>query len=227
MIPLGQGLPGYARGDCRACAHHGREAPRRASVHHQARDAHALVPRPLTPLGRKPERAKAASPKPETLDLRTVLPITCQRDVGRGQAGVGPSGRRHDWNRTRAIGLRRRSASIPIVGRAVYVDSGSVDGSVDSARSRGFEVVELDTSAPMSAGRARNAGIDLLTGAGDDSWGARPSVVIQFVLVIDGDCELFPGFIEAALEMMRRDPPSRWCGRRRAQSGSLELQPTV
>jgi len=112
--------------------------------------------------------------------------------------------------------LRRCLASIPIVGRAVYVDSGSIDGSVDYARSRGFEVVELDTSAPMSAGRARNAGIDLLTGAGDDSWGARPRVVIEFVLVIDGDCELVPGFIEAALEMMRREPRvAVVCGRRR------------
>jgi len=112
--------------------------------------------------------------------------------------------------------LRRCLASIPIVGRAVYVDSGSVDGSVDYARSRGFEVVELDMSAPLSAGRARNAGIDLFTGASDDSWGTRPGVVIAFVLVVDGDCELVPGFLEAALEIMHREPRvAVVCGRRR------------
>jgi GT2 family glycosyltransferase len=112
--------------------------------------------------------------------------------------------------------LCRCLASIPIVGRAVYVDSGSIDGSVDLARSRGFEVVELDTSAPFGAGRARNAGIDLLTGTADDSWGTRPGVVIEFVLVVDGDCELVPGFIEAALETMRREPRiAVVCGRRR------------
>jgi GT2 family glycosyltransferase len=118
--------------------------------------------------------------------------------------------------RNEGVRLHRCLASIPIVGRAVYVDSGSIDGSVDYARSRGFEVVELDTSAPLSAGRARNAGIDLLTASGDDSWGTRPGPVIEFVLVIDGDCELVPGFIEAALEMMHREPRvAIVCGRRR------------
>jgi GT2 family glycosyltransferase len=112
--------------------------------------------------------------------------------------------------------LHRCLASIPIVGRAVYVDSVSVDGSVDYARSRGFEIVELDTSAPLSAGRARNAGIDLLTSTSDDSWGTQPRVVIEFVLVIDGDCQLVPGFLEAALELMNREPQvAVVCGRRR------------
>jgi GT2 family glycosyltransferase len=112
--------------------------------------------------------------------------------------------------------LHRCLASIPIVGRAVYVDSGSVDGSADYARARGFEIVELDTSAPLSAGRARNAGIDLLTSSADESWGTRPRVVIEFVLVIDGDCELVPGFLEAALELMHREPQvAVVCGRRR------------
>ena len=47
-------------------------------------------------------------------------------------------------------------------GRVVYVDSGSVDGSVDLARSVGAEVVELDMTKPFTAARARNAGIERL-----------------------------------------------------------------
>jgi GT2 family glycosyltransferase len=112
--------------------------------------------------------------------------------------------------------LRRCLASIPIVGRAVYVDSASSDGSGDYARSRGFEVVELDTSTPMSAGRARNAGIDLLTVVSDEPWAGRSRVTIEFILVVDGDCELVPGFIDAALETMHREPRvAAVCGRRR------------
>jgi GT2 family glycosyltransferase len=115
--------------------------------------------------------------------------------------------------------LHRCLASIPIVGRAVYVDSGSIDGSVDYARSKGFEIVELDTSSPLSASRARNAGIDLLTSAADESWGTRPRVVIEFVLVIDGDCELAPGFLQTALELMHREPQvAVVCGRRRERN---------
>src|SRR5205809_269683 len=41
---------------------------------------------------------------------------------------------------------------------AVYVDSGSTDGSVALARSTNVDVVELDTTIPFTAARARNAG---------------------------------------------------------------------
>ena len=158
-----------------------------------------------------------------------MLPIRSQANViwegdkpGLAQVGVVMIGRNEGYR------LRRCLASIPIVGRAVYVDSGSIDGSVDYARSRGFEVVELDTSAPLSAGRARNAGIDLLTGAGDDSWGMRPKVVIEFVLVIDGDCEPSRFHRSGA-----RDDASRAARRggvrpaSRTRSRSLEVQPAV
>src|SRR5215831_12119972 len=47
----------------------------------------------------------------------------------------------------------------PQVAAAVYVDSGSSDSSVAVARSAGFDVVELDRSAPFTASRARNAGV--------------------------------------------------------------------
>ncbi|NEQ24281.1 MAG: glycosyltransferase, partial [Microcoleus sp. SIO2G3] len=44
----------------------------------------------------------------------------------------------------------------------VYVDSGSTDGSCQSAIDRGVEVVNLDLSIPFTAARARNAGFDHL-----------------------------------------------------------------
>src|SRR5438128_11766742 len=43
---------------------------------------------------------------------------------------------------------------------AVYVDSGSTDGSAALAKSIGVEVVELDSSRPFTAARGRNAGFD-------------------------------------------------------------------
>ena len=48
--------------------------------------------------------------------------------------------------------------SLPPSSRIVYVDSASTDDSVALALRRGAEVVELDTSTPFTAARARNAG---------------------------------------------------------------------
>jgi GT2 family glycosyltransferase len=110
--------------------------------------------------------------------------------------------------------LRRCLASIPdFVRRTVYVDSGSTDGSVGVARARGADVVELDMSTPFTAARARNAGIRrILTGDGGE---------IEFVQVIDGDCELAPGFLEAALQDLTEHPGvAVVCGRRRERNRS-------
>jgi len=105
--------------------------------------------------------------------------------------------------------LRRCLESIPrSIGRTVYVDSGSFDGSVELARRRGAEVVELDMRAPFTAARARNAGIArALEIAGGE---------LDFVLVLDGDCELASGFVERALSTMKADARvAVVCGRRR------------
>ncbi len=69
----------------------------------------------------------------------------------------------------------------------VYVDSGSSDASVDTARSMGLDVIELDTSMPYTAARARNRGLKWLT-AKDPS--------VRFVQFVDGDCEMVDGWIE-------------------------------
>ncbi|WP_282063785.1 glycosyltransferase [Roseobacter litoralis] len=92
------------------------------------------------------------------------------------------------------------------LGRKVYVDSGSTDGSVDAARTAGAEVVALDTLQPFTAARARNAGLDQLR------KGAEPDLV-QF---LDGDCALDPSWLTAACSFLDENPKvAVVCGRRR------------
>ena len=93
--------------------------------------------------------------------------------------------------------LVRGLASLSGVGRVVYVDSGSTDGSQDAATAAGAEVVTLDMARPFTAARARNAGLDHLRGSGD-----RP----DFVQFMDGDCELQPGWLDTALAALQTDP---------------------
>ena len=89
--------------------------------------------------------------------------------------------------------------------RVVYVDSGSTDGSVAQARALGAEVVALDMTRPFTAARARNAGLAALA--------ADPP---EFVQLLDGDCEMVPGWPAAALAAFAEHPRAMVvCGRRR------------
>lgn len=91
------------------------------------------------------------------------------------------------------------------VRRLVYVDSGSTDGSAAAAAALGARVVALDMTQPFTAARARNAGLAAL--AGD------PPDLVQFV---DGDCEVQPGWLPAALAFLAARPDVvAVCGRRR------------
>lgn len=91
------------------------------------------------------------------------------------------------------------------VRRLVYVDSGSSDGSVGAATLAGAEVVALNMAQPFTAARARNAGLAVLA---DDPP--------EFVQLLDGDCELQPGWIDAALATFAAHPAAVVvCGRRR------------
>lgn len=74
--------------------------------------------------------------------------------------------------------------------RIVYVDSGSTDGSIAFARSIGVEVIELDTTTPFTAARARNAGYEALVSQWPD---------IETIMFIDGDCEPAQDFPRVAL----------------------------
>jgi GT2 family glycosyltransferase len=88
----------------------------------------------------------------------------------------------------------------------VYVDSGSTDGSVAVALAAGAEVVALDMTVPFTAARARNAGLQRLMECG------APGLV-QF---IDGDCQLQPGWLDAATAFLDGKPEvGVVCGRRR------------
>lgn len=91
--------------------------------------------------------------------------------------------------------------------RIVYVDSGSTDGSLEMARSKGAEVVQLDMSKPFTAARARNAGLDHLM-----QTGTAP----QMVQFLDGDCQLQPTWLPTALGFLEDHPQvAVVCGRRR------------
>jgi GT2 family glycosyltransferase len=94
--------------------------------------------------------------------------------------------------------LVRALDSVRGAGRpVVYVDSGSTDDSCMAARTRGATVVDLDMSVPFTAARARNAGFEKLV---------LEHPEVELVQFIDGDCEVVPGFIEAAAATLDADP---------------------
>ena len=93
------------------------------------------------------------------------------------------------------------------VSEIVYVDSGSIDGSVGHARATGARVVELDPARPFTAARARNAGLAALDRA-----------CVELVQLVDGDCSVAPGWIDtAAAFLAARADVAIVCGRRREE----------
>ncbi len=92
--------------------------------------------------------------------------------------------------------LARCLQSVRSMANRVYVDSGSTDGSVSLARAEGVEVVELAIPPNFTAARARNAGLAHLLAM-------RPD--LEFVQMVDGDCEVQPGWIDAALAALRAE----------------------
>lgn len=110
--------------------------------------------------------------------------------------------------RNEGVRLRRCLISLRAnVDHVVYVDSGSTDNSLAIAADCGVASVSLDTSITFSAGRARNVGFDRL-------MSLQPN--LQFVQFVDGDCELQPGWIAAALDYLsKRSDLALVCGRRR------------
>ncbi len=79
--------------------------------------------------------------------------------------------------------------------RVCYVDSGSVDDSLALAERSNALTECLPADQPFTAARARNAGFDALL----EKW---PD--IQYVLFIDGDCELADGFPAAARSKLEK-----------------------
>jgi GT2 family glycosyltransferase len=93
--------------------------------------------------------------------------------------------------------LARCLASVRAIPHGVYVDSGSTDGSVELARKEGVTVVELTAPPNFTAARARNAGLARLLADYPD---------LEYVQMIDGDCELQPSWITAALTALIAEP---------------------
>lgn len=91
--------------------------------------------------------------------------------------------------------VRALAAAVRDVAQVVYVDSGSTDDSVSEAEKVGAQVVTLDMAQPFTAARARNAGFAALRG--------DPA----YVMFIDGDCALIPGFIAAGVAHLDAEPP--------------------
>ena len=92
--------------------------------------------------------------------------------------------------------LMRCLASVRFISDRVYVDSGSTDGSVQHALREGVSVVELKVPPNFTAARARNAGlVELLAHKGD----------LEFVQLVDGDCEIHQDWIPAGLAALRAD----------------------
>lgn len=106
--------------------------------------------------------------------------------------------------------FKRCLASLQALAKhIVYADSGSTDGSAEHARAHGAEVVLLDP--PYNQPRGRNAGFRRLM---------ELSPQLRYVLFLDGDCQLVPGFLERAHAALEADSgAAAACGRR------LEIRP--
>ena len=103
--------------------------------------------------------------------------------------------------------LRNCLSHLSGITAVVYVDSGSTDGSVVLARSLGADVVELDTSLPFTAARARNAGFSQLRKLRSD---------IEFIQFVDGDCQIVDGWFDHAQQTLQSRPDlAIVCGWRR------------
>lgn len=93
--------------------------------------------------------------------------------------------------------LERCLGSLSDAAVLVYVDSGSTDGSVEMARNRGVEVIQLDLSIPFTAARARNVGF------------ARTREIcsgLRYIQFVDGDCELNANWTSCATCFLESHP---------------------
>lgn len=116
--------------------------------------------------------------------------------------GVVVIGRNEGERLRRCLDSVRRLAS-----HVVYVDSGSTDQSRSMAAELGASVIELDLSSSFTAARARNRGAFHLL---------KQQPATEYILFVDGDCEVASGWLEASTRFLNQHPKSAAvCGRRR------------
>lgn len=89
----------------------------------------------------------------------------------------------------------------------VYVDSGSTDGSQLYAKEKGVDVIEMDLSQiPFTHSRARNEGFEHVSKNYNN---------VEFIQFLDGDCEVFPDWLNTAVAFLEEHPEfSSVCGKR-------------
>lgn len=107
-------------------------------------------------------------------------------------------------------GERLRRCLVSVLAQAptaVYVDSGSADGSVELATALGVHACSLDMRRPFSAARARNEGVRRLQAQAPG---------LEFIQFVDGDCEVAAGWLRKAAAFLDQHPEvAAVCGRRR------------
>jgi glycosyltransferase involved in cell wall biosynthesis len=130
--------------------------------------------------------------------------------MAQGAVGVVAIGR-NEGERLRQC-LQSVAAQVRI---AVYVDSGSTDGSVALARSIVQEVIELDPRRQFTAARARNEGFARLRRLAPD---------VAYVQFVDGDCQVVSGWLEKAAAFLEaHHEVAVVCGRRRERHPERSL----
>jgi GT2 family glycosyltransferase len=93
------------------------------------------------------------------------------------------------------------------MGPVAYVDSGSTDGSIAAAEETRAVVIELDSTIPFTAARARNAGWRRLV---------EEQPQLRYLQFFDGDCIPASGWIKSACTFLETHPTTAAvCGRRR------------
>lgn len=110
--------------------------------------------------------------------------------------------------RNEGLRLVKCLESLPESVAVVYVDSGSTDDSIEQALRLRATVVYLDLTTAFTAARARNMGWRKLL---------ELSPHITFVQFIDGDCELFDGWLTRAQEFLQAQPQVAVVGGRRRE----------
>lgn len=95
-----------------------------------------------------------------------------------------------------------QSHDLPVV----YVDSASIDGSQERAAELGATVVPLDMVLPFTAARARAEGFSKLM---------ELAPQCQFVMFVDGDCEVVASWPDTAVQFLEQHSDyAAVCGRR-------------